>query len=454
MSSISTVTVPPGPKGIPILGSLNTMRNKGIFDFHIDLWREYGDTVQVKLGPITSIIFTRAEHIQYIMVQNADKFVKGISHEKLRTAIGDGILTLEGERWYTQHKLMQPTYTRKNVAKFAEIMQEESQKMLERWDALQPRSVVDINQEMTRVTMSVIMRSIFNIDVSENVKEAIKALHNLLEYTSRSTDSIIDVPLFVPTPANRLLKRSRAIVTEFIQSIIAQRRREGLGDDLLSLLMSARDADTGEPMSNEQIENEILITIFAGHETTASLLTWGLYALSLNPEAEARLHNEVDSIMGGRPTTTDDMPKLTYTRMILDETLRLYSPVPIMARDAMVADEIGGYAVPKGTLIILMPYGTHRSPDYWEKPLEFYPEHFLPAAVESRPRYAYLPFGAGQRICLGMHFALLEATLILGDIAQRYQPRLAVPFDGKVKYIGVVRPVAPIMLRLDKRDAG
>jgi cytochrome P450 len=441
----------PGPIGIPFLGSLTTIRKKGILDFYTDLWREFGDVSAAQLGPMTTFVFTRPEHLQHILVQNPDTYVKGISHEKLRVAIGNGILTLQGERWYRQHKLMQPSYTRKNVNIFADIMREESQAMLARWDALPAGSVVDINQETTRLTMAVITRSIFGFNVGEDFQDAVRALHNLLEYTSNTANSLIDVPLFVPTASNVMLKRSRKLLRTFIMDIIAQRRQQGLQDDLLSMLMSARNAETGEVMTDDELHDEILITIFAGHETTASLLMWAWYLLAGNVEVEQKLHAEVDRVLNGRQTTLDDLPNLPYTRMIMDETLRLYSPVPLMARDATADDVIDGHSVPKGALVVLLPYATHRHPEYWEKPLDFYPEHFAPASVEARPRYAYLPFGAGQRICLGMHFALLEAALVLGDVAQRYRPRLASNFDGSFRYIGVMRPSSAIMMRLERR---
>ncbi len=447
----AAIAKPLGPKGMPILGSLPTLRSKGILDFYVDLWREYGDVSHAKLGPLQSMVFVRPEHIQHILVQNPDKFVKGISHAKLRNAIGNGILTLEGEKWYRQHKLMQPTYTRKNVNIFGEIMQDESRKLITRWQANPNGHVVDINAETTRITMSVISRAMFGIDIGEQHTAVVGALHDLLEYTSQTTNSLIDTPLFIPTKTNLQLKRSKKMMRDFIMDIIRQRRTEGLRDDLLSMLMSAQDAETGEVMSDEQLHDEVVITIFAGHETTASLLTWAFYLLSQHPDVEAKLHTELAQVLAGRAPTLEDMGKLPYTRMIIDETLRLYSPVPILARDTVEADSIGGHAVSKGTMVVLLPYATHRHPEFWEKPLQFYPEHFMPEAVAARPRFAYLPFGTGQRICIGMHFALLEATLVLADIAQHYQLRLTQPHDGKLRYIGVVRPISPIMMKLEAR---
>ncbi|MDX1993143.1 MAG: cytochrome P450 [bacterium] len=454
MSSAAPATLQRGPKGLPVLGSILELRRKGILNFYYDLWRQYGDVTESHLGPMHAFGFVRAEHLQHILVHHADQYVKGLSHAKLRVAIGNGILTLEGERWYRQHKLMQPTYTRRNVNGFADIMTDEAQKLLARWGsnpALQQG--VNINQEMTSVTMNIISRAVFGFALGNEFQRAAQALHSLLDYTAKTTNSIIDTPLFIPTATNQQLKQGRRVLREFITRIIAQRRSEGLQDDLLSMLMSAKDADTGEVMTDEELFDEVVITFFAGHETTASLLTWTLFLLSKHPDVEAQLHAELDAVLNGRSPTLDDMQNLPYTRRVLDETLRLYGPVPVVARDATEAGEVDGVVVPKGALLVMLPYATHRHPDYWEKPDAFYPDHFTEAQTANRPRYAYLPFGAGQRICLGMHFALLEATLLLAEIMQRYRVRLAQDFDGGVEFIGVIRPRSPIILRFEPRNS-
>lgn len=205
-------------------------------------------------------------------------------------------------------------------------------------------------------------------------------------------------------------------------------------------------------MSDEQLHDEVLITIFAGHETTASLLTWTFYLLSQHSEVEAKLHEELERVLAGRTPTLDDIASLPYTRMVLDETLRLYSPVPVLARDSVTDDEIDGHLIPKGAMVTVVPYATHRHPEFWDHPLEFYPEHFTEERVAQRPRYAYFPFGSGQRICIGIHFAQMEAALILAEVAQRYRARLAEENDGSVRYIGVARPASPIMMQLERRS--
>jgi cytochrome P450 len=242
-----------------------------------------------------------------------------------------------------------------------------------------------------------------------------------------------------------------ATIDAFLYGIIADRRRMAPGDDLLSLLMGLRDKETGEGMGERQLRDEVLITFFAGHETTAQLLTWAWYLFSEHPEAEARFHAELEARLGGRTPAVEDVAKLAYTRMVMDETLRLYSPVALMARDALADDEVGGYRVPAGAIVTLPPYMTHRHPEFWERPMAFHPDHFTPEQVEARPRYAYYPFGAGPRVCLGKHFALLEGALVLAEVGQRYRPRLVPGHEIKPHWSGTLRPDGPVMMVLEER---
>ena len=451
MAVATPLRTPPGPKGTPFIGSIPEISAKGLVNFYYELWQNYGDLVQMRLGPMKSYLFSRPEHIQHILVKNPDKYIKGASHDRLRNALGLGLLTSEGEVWSQKRKLMQPTYTPVNVRKFAALMTEEAQTLVARWQTYEAGTAVDINAEMVRMTMSVISRSIFGVDVDAHYREIGLAFRQFLEYAASSTNRLIEAPLFVPTPKNQRLKKAKKLVHDFIFEIIRQRREEGLQDDLLSMLMSARDENTGQTMSDEQLHDEILITLFAGHETTASLLSWTWFLLAQHPEVEAKLHAELESTLAGRTPGLDDIPNLRYTRMVLDETLRLYSPVIITARDLAVDDQVDGYRIPQGSMAVIFPYATHRHPEFWARPLEFYPEHFTETQVAARPRYAYYPFGAGQRICIGSHFALMEAVLLLAEIAQRHQPRLALPNDGQIEFVGVLRPAEPILMTVNPR---
>ena len=441
----------PGPRGLPLIGSIGALRAKGPLDFWFDLWREYGDVTRAQMGPQTLMQFVRPDHVQHILVKNKDNYVKGMSHDTLRIPLGTGLLTAEGELWRRQRRLMSPTYTPRAVQQFADIMLDATEKMLARWREIPTGSAIAVNLEMMRLTMSVISRSIFTVDIGEDFAEAGQALTQILDFAGQRSVSLLTLPLSVPTPGNQRLNKALATIDQFLYGIIADRRKKPPGDDLLSLLMQMRDEETGEGMSEKQLRDEVLITFFAGHETTAQLLTWVWYLFSKHPEVEERFHAELGEKLGGRTPQAGDVEELEYTRMIMDETLRLYSPVAIMARDALEDDEVGGYQVPAGCIVIISPYMTHRHPDFWERPLEFYPNHFAPQQLETRPRYAYYPFGAGPRTCLGKHFALLEGALVLAKVGQRYRLRLLPGQEIKPHWSATLRPDRDVMMGLEER---
>jgi cytochrome P450 len=433
-----------------VLGSIAELRRKGVLNYYLDAWHEFGDVARFQMGPMTIHQFVRPEHVQYILVKNQTNYVKGFSHDKLRIPLGQGILTSEGEPWRHQRKLMSPTYTPRAVTRFAGIMLQEAQRMLERWKQRPTGSPMPIDQEMMHLAMSVISRSMFTIDIGEEFAEAGHALTFILEFANKRTISLVDPPLFLPTPLNQRFKEALGVLDGFLYGIIAERREAAPGDDLLSILMHTRD-EAGEVMTDKQLRDEVLITFFAGHETTATLLTWTWILLAQHAEAESKLHEELDRVLAGRSPTVDDLSSLDYTSMVLDEVLRLYAPVAMMARDAVEADEIDGYPIPAGSMVTITPYITHRHPEFWERPDSFFPEHFAPERVEARPRYAYYPFGAGPRICLGKHFALLEAKLALAEVAQRYRLQLVPGQTIEAAWSGTLRPSRNAMMTVHTR---
>jgi cytochrome P450 len=442
--------VAPGPRGKILLGSLPEVQRKGFLQFYIDAWKEFGDLARIQMGPMVIHTIVRPEHVQHVLIKNVENYHKGLSHDKLRIALGNGVLTSEGPFWGRQRRLMAPTYSPRGVTRFAEIMTGVAQEVEERWKPGQPLA---INQEMMILAMSVISNAVFGLDIREKFADAGKALGYILEYAAGRTMSLIDPPLFIPTRTNRQFKWALRTIDDFLYGVIAKRQSMPPGDDLLSLLMHARDEETGETMNEKQLRDEVLITFFAGHETTAQLLSWTFFMLDQHPEAEVCLHEELDAVLAGRTPTLEDVPKLVYTRQVIDEVLRLYSPVAVTARDVIHDDEIDGYTIPAGSMVMIAPYLTHRHPDFWETPLSFNPAHFTAEAAQSRPRYAYYPFGAGQRICLGMHFALLEAVLVLAELAQRYYLRMEPGQTVEPKFAGTLRPSADIRMVPDRRHA-
>ena len=442
----------PGPQRNLLMNAMFGSRNGDTIASYMDLWREYGDLARMKIGPMAIHLIVHPDHVRHVLVERVDNYPKGLSHDKLRIALGNGLLTSENPLWKYQRKLMQPTYTPKGIAQFGDIMVDSADQMLARWRVRNnPDRALVVNQEMMRLAMSVISRSMFGIDISEDFKDAGHALMTILEFAAARSMSFIDPPLFVPTPMNRGFKQALETIDGFLYGIIRERKQQAPGDDLLSLLMTARDQETGAVMDEKQLRDEVLITFFAGHETTAQLLTWTWYLLSKHPHVEEKLHAEVDTVLNGRRPGLDDVPNLVYTRQILDETLRLYSPVAITARDPLADDVIDGCLIPGGSMVTVMPFITHRHPAFWDNPEGFMPERFEPAEVKKRPRYAYYPFGAGPRICIGQHFALLEATLILAELAQHYRLKLVPGLWVAPQFMGTLRPSRDVLMTLEER---
>jgi cytochrome P450 len=343
----------------------------------------------------------------------------------LRPLLGQGLFTNDGLSWLHQRRLMQPAFHRKQLATFGALMTGATGVMLERWHNAAPRDQpVDVTVEMMRLTLRIVGQALFSIDLSDETDTVGQAFTALM---TPFTDYIYHPvpPLAVPTPRNRRIQQSIRTLDGVVQQMITEHRRLGSDtDDLLSLLVLARDEETGEGMNDRQVRDEVMTLLLAGHETTSNALTWTWYLLSQHPDVESRLHAELERVLGGRIPMVEDLPRLVYTRMVLEEALRLYPPAVGFNRKALADDEVGGYVVPANTLIWLSPYTTHRHPDFWEDPDVFDPERFSPERAAGRPHFAHFPFGGGPRLCIGSNFARMEAELILATIAQRYQLRL------------------------------
>jgi cytochrome P450 len=299
--------------------------------------------------------------------------------------------------------------------------------MLERWQPLAERGVsVKVDEEMLRLTLGIVGKALFSRDLSDEADTMSQSFEVIRKHTTNRIMSVVKFPASFPTLQNRRFRQAVANAGRIVYGLIAERRRgQGNPDDLLSLLMAARDEETGEGLSDKELRDQAITIIGAGYETTTQALAWTWYLLAKHPEIENRLRAEVSDVLGGRTPAFEDLPKLKYTLMVFQEAMRLYPPLWMMSRAAINADEIGGYRVPAGSEILLLPYITHRHPKYWENPEEFYPEHFLPEKQAARPRFAYFPFGGGSRQCIGNNFALMEAQLIIATVAQKYRLRLA-----------------------------
>ena len=413
--------IAPGPHGVPLLGSVLDLQWRGQVRFFLESWRRYGDIVRFQLGPFVGHILAHPDHIQHVLVGNAQNYSKGPSYAKAQSVIGRGLLTSEGDLWRRQRRLVQPPFTQRSVLQLTDAMNSTVEAMLARWEtAARDRTVLAINREMARLALMIIGQTVFSIDLGQVIQTILMAAVDVSTFVNRRLASFFDVPLALPTPANRRFKRAvRNFDTVIYQLITARRGQQRDTTDLLDRLLEARD-EAGRPMPDQQIRDEVLTLLLAGHETSAIALSWVWYLLAQHPDSQHTLQAELAAVLGDRPPTADDLAKLPYTRMVVEETLRLYPSVWTFPRAAVADDVIGGYHIPAGSLIFPSQYLTHRHPDFWENPERFEPERFTSERSAHRARYAYYPFGGGPRSCIGSHFAMLELCLVVATVAQRY----------------------------------
>ncbi|MDQ5823083.1 MAG: cytochrome P450 [Chloroflexota bacterium] len=419
----ATLKTPTGPKGEPIIGSVRTIR-KDPLRFVLGLSRRYGDVSRYSFIGLTRHLINHPAGVKRVLQENNRNYTKNVyDYNILKEALGYGLLTNDGESWLSQRRLMQPTFHRQRLAAFGMLMTGSTTQMLdERWDrfAAQAREI-DVAAEMHDLALRIVGNALFGLNLTKESQAVGKALTIAQR---RLMDQFIFplIPMRVPTPNHVEFRKAMRVIDEVVFKIIEERRRNNVDHgDLLSMLMLARDADTGEGMNDQQLRDEVITLLLAGHETTANALTWAWYLLSQNPIAARRMREELREVLGGRTPTTADLPNLTYTKMVLDETMRLYPPAWTISRRAVEEDEIVGYRIPAGAIVAVSPYAMHHHARYWENPEGFDPERFTPERSAQRPPYAYFPFGGGPRLCIGNNFALMEGQLILATIAQRYR---------------------------------
>ena len=418
---------PPGPKGHPIWGLATEFRENRL-DFLTDNVRQYGDLVSFRLVHLQTYLLANPAYIREVLVTQADKFPKApLERQILGKFLGNGLLTSEGNFHRRQRRLAQPAFHSKRINNYAETMVAYTEQMLAQW---QPGQVRNIAADMERLTMFIVAKTLFDADAvaSQETAEAVgRAIHDLQRVSSEDYERGFVLPDWLPTPNNRTRRQAVAAFNDVIMQIIAARRETAVNGqiedrgDLLSMLMLAQDED-GAVMDDQQLRDEVATLFVAGHETTSNALSWTWYLLSQHPDAANRLYEELDTVLRGRTPALEDLPRLPYTLMVIKEAMRLYPPAWILnGRQAQEEVEMGGYTIKKGGLIFISPYVMHRLPQYFPDPERFDPERFTPEREKALPRFAYMPFGGGPRICIGNAFALMEAHLILATIAQRYR---------------------------------
>jgi cytochrome P450 len=371
----------------------------------------------------------------------------------MKPMMGEGLLTSDGDFWRRQRRLSQPAFHRQQIGAFAGTMTSIAEEMLERWQPVAARGqLIDVSAEMIRLTLSIVSKTLFNTDVGAEANTVGEAITVAFKEFDRRLAALFTLPDVVPTPSRRRLHNAIQTLDRVVYRIIEERRRAGedIGD-LLSMLVFARDEETGESMSDKQLRDEVMAIFLAGHETTANALNWIWYLLSKHPAVERRLHDELAAVLGGRIPTLEDLPKLSYTTMVIEESLRLYPPAWVIERRSIAADQIGPYVIPPGSTIIPSQYITHRHPAFWDNPEGFDPERFTPERVAARPRFAYFPFGGGPRVCIDNNFAMMELQLILATVTQRYRLALVPGHPVELDPMITLRPRYGILMDLVPR---
>jgi cytochrome P450 len=374
------------------------------------------------MGPWTLVF--HPDGIRQVVQENHQNYRKGgPSDQVLRVTLGNGLLTNNGDSWLAQRRLIQPTFHRSRIAGFGQGMTEGATTWLEETH-LDTREPLDLFQQMSGLTLTIVCKALFGADMLPYKQRVFEALGIAIRLEAQAiyTPGLI----FLPTPQRHSLYKAREALYTIVDELIAQRRGGSTEneDDLLTLLIEAWDAETGCGMNDQQLRDEVITLMVAGHETTSGALAWTLLLLSPHPEIEARLREEYTRVLGGRQAVIEDLPQLTFGRMVLEESMRLYPPAWAFGRQALDEDEISGYRIAKGAFVLMFPAVTHRHSDCWERPDVFDPERFAPERATGRHRFAYIPFGGGPRVCIGNQFALTEAQLILATILPRYQFRL------------------------------
>jgi cytochrome P450 len=441
---------PPGPPGLPLIGNLLAL-GKDPLGFFVEMTRRYGDLVSLNLAGWQTLLVSDLPAVEKILVEDHRSFIKNSFFWRNVTALfGEGLLTSEGEAWQRQRRLAAPVFAGRQLLAYDSAMVALTSQMLDGWN---DGDVIDIHPEIMGLTLRIAAKTLFDSEVEREIRDIDHAMNDLITEVASRYKRPIFIPDAIPLPGHIRYRRAIRTVERVVSSMIAERRASGLQNrnDFLSRLMAARD-DAGRPMSDTLLRDEAITLLLAGHETTALALSWTWFLLGQHPDTEVRLAAEIAEVLGDRPPTADDIPDLKFAESAVMEAMRLYPPGWVIGRESTRAVELGGYAFPKGTTILISPWVLHRDPRYFSEPEAFRPERWMGNLARELPRFAYMPFGGGPRICIGQRFAMMEAILVLTTMAQRFSmewrpDRKVTPFPSIT-----LRPNGGVWLKIKKRQ--
>jgi len=445
---------PPGPKGYPIIGILPQLSKGSIFYIH-ELYQEFGDIMEFKAGPRVVTMIRHPDQAKQILVDKAKHYNKGWDYQPLELLLGQGLLTLEGAEWRSHRKIVNPTFAPESLRSFVPIFVDATDKMFLNWEkSTREGRPVDLNHDMLKLTLEITSRAFFGSDLGDLAGMLEKHFPDVADFIYMQLFAFTPLMRYLPSPAKFRFDRAMKLLDNQVYELIAEREgNPGRFQDLLSALILAREEDTGAKLNREELRNEVMVLLMAGHETTSNVLAFTLWLLQRYPKVLGQLREEVDSVLRGGEPDLEKISQMPYCRMIIEETMRLYPPAYWLSRTPKQADEISGYAIPKDSLVGLSAYSLHRHPDFWENPEEFIPERFEAAKTRSRHKCAFIPFGAGPRICVGKTFAMMEIPIVISKIVQRWDLQLEKGQNIKPWPRITLRPNGPIYTLLRSRKS-
>lgn len=444
----------PDPPGIGRWESLTLMKRCD-FDFvrvYRHLQQRFGDVFSLYL-PTLRYVVLHPDATRHVLKDNHGNYTKSADYKELAPMLGDGLLNSEGELWKRQRRLISGEFTHDRIKQHGEMMVRKAEAVRDRWiERSRTGETFDLSSDMMALTFAVVGSALFGSDVEAAAEQVGEAFASAAEASTTRMFAVMKAPLWVPTPNSLRYRRAIAVLDELIYGIIEKRRKNPTENpDLLSRLMKASEAE-GSPMTPKLLRDELVTFVLAGHETTSLALTWTFFLLGKNPDKFRALRRELDEVLGGRAVTVADLPRLTMTRAILQESMRIYPPVPGVSRCPIKDDAIGGFHIEAGSLVSCVPAIVHKDPRFWEAPEEFRPERFLPSSPVKPVPFSYLPFGAGPRVCVGEHFAMMESLLLLATLAPHYNfeidpqcevvPQSLLTFRPKYGFRGRMLPIS------------
>jgi cytochrome P450 len=427
-------SIPPVP-GLPLIGNMLAFRKDRLA--LQDQAARTGPIARIQLAHIPVYIVTDADIAHEVLVEQAGSFKKSAGLQFLKPLLGEGLLTAEGTPHKRHRKLLSPAFAPKRLAGYGEMMVHETNRQIDRWRA---GDRVDVSEEMMQMTLAIAGRTLFSADIRSDASKVAHGLELGMRAQVESLRSPIRLGYDWPLPRHLRMRRAVKMLDEVVYRLIREGRARGTdAGDVLSMLLLARDEEDGTGLSDQQVRDEVMTLLLAGHETTANALTWTWWELSRSPSVLARLVEEIDRVIERRKVTADDLPQMPWNLAVVEEAMRMHPPAYMTGRETTEAVTIGGHRMPPGSIVAINIRGIHRRPDYFPAPDEFSPARMLPDVKKSRPRHHYLPFGAGPRVCIGSHFALLEAQLALATMVQRARLR-PIPIRIEAEPLVTLRP--------------